>query len=607
MDGFTFDARIDGRNIVCTITTPINLCRPVLCFSLLAPASVISGGTIARRVGGYTEIQLSDLTAGEPRGLVVAYAAPEYRPVNRAWLPLGAYLRVGNQTFALPAIPAGLADSVAARPAPYDGLRLVPPPSRWLPSAGKIKVDGFQCLATDVSAVDALSRRCGLPPFYSDAGIPLALVNDPALPFEGYRLQIEPSGITLAHSDPAGAFYGAISLLMLRSAHGGQIPCGTIEDAPRFEWRGQHLDCARHFFRPATLQRLLDLMALFKLNRFHWHFSDDEAFRLEVECFPEIWQKSAFRGEGELVPGVFGGGLRSGGSYSKQDARDLVSHARALQIEVLPEIEVPAHALCLTATLPGLRDPADNGMETSVQGYHGNVVNPAMPQAWALLEALSLEVSELFPIGLLHLGCDELPDHTWDGSPAIAALMEREDLATRSDVQEWTMRRLAGHVAAHGVRPAAWEEAAQGPNGGIGHDALLFSWTGLGSGTAAAKAGYDVVMCPAQNVYLDMAHTADPDDWGAAWAAFIDLADTIAWSVVPDPAIADRIKGVEGTYWSEFTTSDDEIEPLIAPRIMGVATMGWSSQDALCGDDLAKLAWHHETLFSALGWKWRRP
>lgn len=168
------------------------------------------------------------------------------------------------------------------------------------------------------------------------------------------------------------------------------------------------------------------------------------------------------------------------------------------------------------------------------------------------------------------------------------------------------MARLAGTLTARGIRTAAWEEAAKGANGGIGHGALLFSWTGQGPGVAAARAGHDVVMCPAQHVYLDLAHTGDPADWGASWAGFVALEDTIDWDPVPAdaPDIADRVVGVQGTFWSEFTTSDDQLEPMLAPRILGVATKAWDRGNSRDGARLRALAGAYRGVFDAMGWRW---
>jgi hexosaminidase len=432
----------------------------------------------------------------------------------------------------------------------------------------------------------------------------LNATKDATLPPDGYRLQIRSDGIEMSFGGETGAHYAGITLLMLRFTHDESLPCGTIEDQPRFEWRGQHLDCARHFYATATIEKLLDLMALLKLNRFHWHFSDDEAFRLEIESAPELWQTTRLRGEGHLVPGVFGGGASAGGSYSKADALNLIAHAKGYHIEIMPEIEFPAHALGFARAYPETRDPDDIGTEVSVQGYAENVLNPALPETWSRIEAIAEEVGALFPFSMLHLGADELPDGTWSGSPSVAALKAEQGLETRDDVLGWALSQLAEKLSKAGIRSAAWEEAARGCTGGIGNNALLFSWTGQAPGIEAARAGYDIVMCPAQHVYLDMAHTSAPEDWGAAWAAFVSLRDTLNWNVIPEPDIADRVVGVEGTFWSEFTTSDHEIEPMIAPRLFGVASKAWCVAETVSEETFQSSSRRLCDLLTVMGWKW---
>lgn len=605
----SFDARIDGAAIRASLTADRDLAAPVWCFSLMAPVRVIAGGDRIAGLGGFAEVRLPDMAAGRPHEVVIAHADPAFRPVNRAWLPLGCYLRLQDGScHALPALPAGvIAGRAPAAPAPdWPGLRLIPQPAEWVPAGGTLAARGFAAAAGDpLDDVEALSRRLGLGAFLDPQGAALTIHHDPALGDDTHVLEIAPSGVRLSAAGRAGFLHGAITLLTLAQTHDGRIPCGRITDWPRFGWRGQHLDCARHFYRPATLARLLDLMALLKLNRFHWHFADDEAFRVEIDSNPDLWRRTAFRGEGEALPGVFGGGIRAGGSYSRSEVAALVAHGQALGIDILPEVEVPGHALALNRAVPGLRDPDDSGTEASVQGYAANAVNPAMLATFDTLGPVLAEIAAMFPIGILHLGCDELAPGTWDGSPAAAQLKADLGLDGRDDLQGWMMARLAAGLEARGIRPAAWEEAARGSQGGIGHDALIFSWTGQAPGIAAARMGHEVVMCPAQHVYLDMAHSADADDWGAAWAAFVALEDTVNWQVVPAGAgdIAPRIAGVQGCFWSEFTTDDRQIEPMLAPRILGVATRAWTAEGAVDGTALRAIAAHYARLFDRIGWQ----
>jgi hexosaminidase len=601
----SFSAVITDNEIECSIGSAVDLRAPVFCFSLMAAARAVSGCTLVRAVAGYAEMQLPDIKAGHSHQFRIAHVDPRYRVANRAWLPLGGYLRLRDgSTQPLPLLPQGVISGPEVAEPGFDGLRLIPQPTVWTPAPGVLLATRFAGQGDPLEQVAALAVRCNFGPFLSPDGAALAVCHDAAMAEEAYSLTIDPTGVTVTAAGRAGLFYGGITLLNLIITYDGAIPCGQMTDAPRFGWRGQHLDCARHFFETGTLHRLLDLMALFKLNRFHWHFADDESFRLQVDCAPALWQKTAFRGEGLPIPGVFGGGIRAGGSYSKADVADLLAHAKALNIEILPEIEVPAHGYAINSAVMGLRDPGDNGSEVSVQGYPINVINPAVAATWELLEPLMVEVAALFPIGILHLGCDELPPDAWAGSPLVTALKAREGLETRDDVQGWMMEKLAASLAARGIRPAAWEEAAKGNNGGIGHNALLFSWTGQGPGVEAARAGYDVVMCPAQKVYFDMAHSDDPDDWGARWAGFIPLDQVVNWDPIPKGAadIAPRVIGIQGTFWGEFTTADAQMEALLAPRILGLATKAWDHNDSVTGPKLRSLAAAYGRVFDIMGW-----
>ena len=603
----SYSAHIEGAEILCDIGSDCALRAPVICFSLMAAPRVVSGGILQRRLAGYGEVALPDIAAGQTHRLVLAYDNPDYRPKNRAWLPLGAYLRIGKMAHPL---PVGFDLGVRDHPLPQ-GLRqdptklpIVPPPQDWRASGGVLAFASLRADPAYAGAAD-LALRIGLAPLVSDDGLMVTPQIRTDLAQDAYHILITPTGISIAAGGAAGAHYAAITLLNLRETCGGHLPCGTITDGPRFVWRGQHLDCARHFFHVDSILRLLDMMALVKLNRFHWHFTDDEAFRLELDYAPDLARKTALRGEGQLMPAVFGGGISAGGSYSRADVARVLAHAASLHIQVLPEIEIPAHSHALIKVISGLRDPGDNGEETSVQGYVDNVVNPAMPATWQVLPAILDEVARMFPMQMVHLGCDEAPPDVWSGSPEVKRLMAQQGLDNWGDVQGWMMEKLAADLARKGVRAAAWEEAAKGKNGGIGHDAVLFSWTGQGAGVAAARAGYDVVMCPAPHTYFDLAHSADIDDWGATWAGILPLENTVAWDPVPAdcPDIAPRILGVQGCFWGEFTTQDAQAEAMIAPRILGLACKAWEKQGTTTPSDLRALALHYGPVFQAMGWQ----
>ena len=257
----------------------------------------------------------------------------------------------------------------------------------------------------------------------------------------------------------------------------------------------------------------------------------------------------------------------------------IVDHASILGISVMPEIEIPAHSMALVKVIPEMRDSEDRSCEESVQGYTENTINPAMPATWEFLGKVIPEVCNLFPFGVIHLGCDELPAKLWKKSPAIEKLKEKEDLKSTEDLLEWTMKKAAKILVEAGGRPAAWEEAGTGQNGGIGNDALLFSWNGLESGLQAAREGYEVVMCPAQHVYFDMAHTSEVHESGVSWAAFISLEDALEWEPVPvdEPELEHRVIGIQGELWSETIIKDRDMESMLAPRILALSEGAWST------------------------------
>ncbi len=583
----------------------------VLCFSMMAPMQAISNCTLLRHVAGYTELQI---TGDESQPFIIGFQDAAFRVFNIGWLPARPYVRDKDGSCRDVDFKIDMPQAATAKPDPVplpDGLRLVPKPTAWDPDGQILEVgSGFQLPPTHphadaVQSVQALARRNSLPPLLGGT-IPIAVTIAPVGGGEAYHLNITPKGVQITAEGRTGVLYAAISLLTLNATHKGRLPCGLIKDRPRFSWRGQQLDCVRHFYQPETLLEVLDLMALLKLNRFHWHFSDDEAFRLEVRCFPEIWQKTRFRGENCLIPGVFGGGQGpTGGSYSLDFARDLVAHAADLAIEVLPEIEIPSHAYALLQVFPELKDPADNSMAVSVQGYIDNTMNPAMPFTWDLTHALIDEVLSIFPFAHLHLGCDERPPNAWLNSPAAQDFMRQHGLERADDLQAWTIHNAADRVRAQSARPCAWEEAAKGGIDGIGKDAILFSWTGQGPGLTAARKGVQVVMCPAQHTYWDMAVSDDFHAPGGRWAGTVSLKDSVNWDPVPvdEPHLEGNIIGVEAAFWGEFTHHDTDMKSMVAPRILGLAETAWRSKsDKATADSIQAVVRAYAPLLNLAGW-----
>lgn len=568
-----------------------------ICFSLLSKCSVVSGCKIMRQFGGYVEMEPDNqgiLKIGEAWNFYFKYEFDRHAPVNVSWGPMGVYLKLNDgQTVDVISEPIKFHNSQVTSKkklsAEEPGLRLIPHPLCWEKKSatcslsGGIKLTG-RLNKTEkkvISSLRSLIDRMGFSCMLNDQGVEVCFENaEKNFGDEEYEMQIKPDQIKISASHYSGYFYSLVSLLQLREVYNDSVPCGEIRDIPRFSWRGQHLDCARHFYPVESILRLLDLMAFLKLNRFHWHLIDDESFRLELPSFPELAERTGLRGDGYFIPGVFGGGRGpEGGTYSAEDVKRINEHAESLGISVMPEIEIPAHSKALVKVMPELRDHQDESNEESVQGYLENTINPAKQETWDFLNKAIPEIKCMFPFGVIHLGCDEMPHKVWEKSPAINELKKQQGLESTEDVQEWTMKRVAGIVEKAGGRPAAWEEAGRGKKGGIGHESILFSWSGKELGLNAAMEGYEVVMCPAQHVYFDMAHTPEPHESGVSWAAFISLADALEWDPVSsnEPELKEKIIGIQGGLWSETVMEDKDMEAMLAPRILALSEVAWST------------------------------
>ena len=435
-DGGTLEARLENAGEAIAAGYK-------LCLSLVAPGEARAGCKLHYRHGGYMELvpaQEHKLDKGASWQFSFGYRASRHRPLNHSWLPARPYLACGNKTVPVKVeFDPGASEVTAARPAPVAlELKLVPTPQGYeADGSGVCKLATGLAVSSKlpsrlgriVAAVHELGRRSGLARLFGGAGNELELKLEEELAGGRHQLKLAKGKVAVTAGDDASLRHGLISLLQLAATHPDGVPCGVIDDAPRFGWRGMHLDCARHYYSVASICRLLDLMALLKFNRFHWHLIDDEAFRLELDSFPQLAAKTALRGPGCLVPGVFGAGAEPvGGSYSKADVAAVLAHAGELGIEVMPEIEIPAHAWALLQVLPGMRDPEDASGEESVQGYRDNTLNPAMPATWDFLEEALPEVVATFPFGVIHLGCDELPPQVWSASPALEQYKARHKL-----------------------------------------------------------------------------------------------------------------------------------------------------------------------------------
>jgi hexosaminidase len=405
---------------------------------------------------------------------------------------------------------------------------------------------------------------------------------DTSLPDEGYRLRVEPRGVTI-HGSPAGLFYGAQSVLQLAGARGGAaliLPAVEIEDQPRFPYRGLHLDTARHMFPVEFLKRYLDWMARYKLNRFHWHLTDDQGWRIEIKRYPRLAEVAALRKEtlvGHAPQSTKYDGQPYGGFYTQEQIRDVVEYARDRFITVIPEIEMPGHSLAALAAYPELGCTAGPFETATTWGVFKDIYCPK-DVTFQFLENVLAEVMELFPSPYIHIGGDEVEKDRWKESPDAQDVIRREGLRNESELQSYFIRRMERFIVSKGRRMIGWDEILEG---GLAPDATVMSWRGEEGGVAAARQGHDVIMTPDTYLYFDH-YQGDRSREPLAIGGMLPLEKVYSYNPAPAMLVSGEQKhilGAQANVWTEYMADTRQVEYMLFPRLFALAEVVWSPQN----------------------------
>ena len=418
--------------------------------------------------------------------------------------------------------------------------------------------------------------------------LPVECLEDSTLAADGYRLDFEAGRIGLRHAGASGRGYGLITLAQI--LHGARtdpeafcLPkSGSISDAPRYGWRGSHLDVSRHFYPLDSVLRFLDILGWHKMNVFQWHLTDDEGWRLEIEAYPELVEIGSRRGaDCAMAPQLGSGAETYAGHYSRDDVRRAIAHAAALNIDIVPEIDMPGHCTAVMHALPYLRDPSEpEDSYRSIQGYPNNALNPAMAETYVFVETVLAEVAALFPSDYIHVGADEVDGRSWLASPLAQALMAEEGMAGTEELQAHFERKTKAIVTALGKKLAGWDEVADG--GGIDtEDTLLVAWRKPEVTARIAGLGYDVVCSPGQKYYMDMAQGSGWQEPGASWAGVSTVQHCYEFEADSGLTgdLTGRLKGVQAGIWSEHLLTRAQFNHMVFPRLGAVAEAGWSRRE----------------------------
>ncbi|MEO6475105.1 beta-N-acetylhexosaminidase [Luteolibacter sp.] len=417
-----------------------------------------------------------------------------------------------------------------------------------------------------------------------------------ALPPEGYRLVVDGKGISIEGRDPAGVFYGVQTLLQLMppAVYASttaapvpvEIPYVTIGDAPAKEWRGVMLDSARHFMPKEFVLKLLDVMAVHKMNRFHWHLVDSEGWRLEIKKYPKLvqvgqdqpaWYPGEDPTDHSIKVNYHYGTFHGGGFYTQEDVREVVAYAAERHIVIMPEIEFPAHAMAMLTAYP---EYSTTGKVPVAKSNHSPDLINVDEKSIAFLKDILDETMALFPGKWIHFGGDEAPKGQWQKSEFVQQRIKELGLKSENELQSWLFGQMAQHVAEKGRTAVGWEEITQGflPDG-----AVVMPWLSMKTAATVANSGHPVILCPTGPLYLDSYQTTDPTDNQALYTGPFTLRSVYEFNCdLPEvePAMRKNLLGAQAQLWTELMTKPEHVEYQAFPRVCALAETTWTSPEA---------------------------
>lgn len=405
---------------------------------------------------------------------------------------------------------------------------------------------------------------------------------------EGYILKIRPNEIEVTANTQIGIFYAIQSFYQLLSWDGMlrdsvSLACIEIIDSPRFAWRGMMLDCSRYFFSPEFILRLIDNLALHKINTFHWHLTDDQGWRIEIKQFPELTSKAAYRKE--TIKGLLYNypqqydGKRYGGFYTQEDIKEIVSYAKDRFITVVPEIEMPGHAQAAIAACPWLGStdvPVDVATKWGVSPY---IYNP-FDTTFYFLEKVLSEVFELFPGKYVHIGGDEAIKDQWIANPKIQNKIKELGLKNENELQSWFIKRIQKFAQSKGKRIIGWDEITEG---GAPNDAAIMYWRSEEEGPLedAVKGNHSVVVTPTEFCYFDY-YQAFPPKEPLSIGGYLTLDKVYSFEPIPSFCTkqqANQIMGTQANLWTEYISTPELAEYMLFPRLAALAEVGWTNEE----------------------------
>ena len=455
--------------------------------------------------------------------------------------------------------------------------------------------------------------------------IDLQIINDANLGSEGYALDINENGIQIKANGNAGLFYAWQTVMQLLPAGiysnhlqnntNWTLPYVSIIDKPRFGWRGMMLDVSRHFFSKADVLTFIDDMARYKYNRFHWHLTDDQGWRIEIKALPKLTSIGAWRPErigkwANITMPSKDEPKTYGGFYTQEDIKEVVTYAKSKFIEVIPEIDIPGHSLAFNTAYPNMSTMPNfpfqvnagnefmdwDGLNGHVTAQFDNSLDPSNEEVYSNLDKIFTELAALFPFEYIHTGGDENAKNNWEKSANVQALMKKEGLKNQNQVQSYFVRRVQKIVNSKGKKLMGWDEILEG---GLSGDAAVMSWRGVKGGIEAAKQNHKVVMSPNDYNYTDF-YQGEITAEGKVYRG-LRMKTTYSYEPIPEGIDPNLILGNQANLWSEQIFDMRYAQYMSWPRGMAVAETSWSPKEKKDWNSFTKKVEQHFEKLDAAG------
>lgn len=455
------------------------------------------------------------------------------------------------------------------------------------------------------------------------SGRGISFENDPSLEAENYTLDVRKNGITIKAPDYNGIIYAIATLkqLMPEEIYGTdrkvnvkwEVRCCSISDGPRFAYRGMHLDCCRHFWTIEETKRYIDIMAVYKLNRLHWHLTEDQGWRIEIKSLPKLTEVSAWRnGTMKDHDWTSDDGLRYGGFYTQEEAKEIIEYAAERGITVIPEVDLPGHMVAALAAYPELACYGGPFEVRKIWGIANEVLCPGKETTFEFLEKVLGEIADLFPSEYIHIGGDECPKIKWENCPDCQArikelgLEDNDKYTAEQQLQCYVTGRMQKFLATKGKKIIGWDEILEGD---LDEGATVMSWRGVEGGIEAAKRGFDAIMTPSPYVYFDYCQAKNPEKEPLTIGGFLPLEKVYGYEPFEgmESGTEHHIQGVQANLWTEYISTAEHLEYMLLPRMLALSEVAWSNPDAKNYNAFLKeIQQHQYKIFDTMGYSYRR-